>query len=258
MSTDLSDLRKFTVLDPAAAREVSPAEWNRSRDDLERVMDGRLPARRHRPVTGRRITIGLVAAAATALAGIVVVPVLVPSAAEKAVASWTPQPGELTGTDVLPQAKACAESRTGGVDPAVVTANQVVLAEQRGAATMLILDQGGTAVAHCLSVDDKAFASQALGGSQLATASRPVVIETMSSLGSGDSQYSTVVGNVDPSVTGIDLVLDDGQLIKTSVQSSWWGAWWPGPAGGEVNAFKVRVHTAGGTSDFTPEQLFHD
>jgi hypothetical protein len=259
VNTNLEDLKQFSALDPAAGREPGPAEWNRSRMGLERVMDDAVPRRPVRVVTSRRFAVGLVAAAAVAVTGTLGVPALFPNAAAKAVADWTPVPGSLTGADVLPQAKACADTRVGGLDPGVVTADQVVLAEQRGVATMLILKQGAAAMAQCMTVGvDDDFASMALDESHPASASKPITIESQSSHGSGDDQFSTVTGRIDPSVTGVDLILGDGQVIQTSAKASWWGAWWPGPAGGEVDTFTIRVHTAKGTTDYRSSQLFHN
>jgi hypothetical protein len=255
MTTNLHDLQQFTALDPAGEREPSPAEWNRSRLDVEQMMNDATPAPRARVLTSRRFTVGLVAAAAVAVTGVLVVPALFPSVAQKAVADWVPSPGSLTGADVLPQAKACAGGHVGGLDPGAVSADQVVLADQRGVTTQLILKQGA-AMAECLVVDtDQPLASMSLDESHPATAAKPVTIETYSSRGEGDDEYSSVVGRIDPAVTGVDVILGDGKVIRTSAEATWWGAWWPGPAAGQVDAFTVRVHTAKGAVDYRPSQL---
>ncbi len=257
MSINLEDLKQFTALDPAAGREPGPVEWNRSINRLEQTMNDAAPGQRARIAMSRRFAVGLVAAAAVTVTGTLGVPTLFPNAAGKAVADWTPVPGSLTGADVLPQAKACADTRIDGLDPRIVTPDQVVLAEQRGGATMLILKQGPAAMAQCMMVGvDDNFASMGLDESHPASASKPITIETQSSHGSGDDQFSTVIGRIDPSVTGVDLILSDGQVIQTSAKHSWWGAWWPGPAGGEVDTFIIRVHTAKATTDYRSSQLF--
>jgi hypothetical protein len=254
MTNDLSDLQEFTALDPAARREPSPAEWNRSRMNLERAMNDAQPAPRARQVMSRRFTVGLVAAAAVAVTGVLAVPALFPSTAERAVADWIPTPGSLTGADVLPQAKACAEEGIGGLVAGSVSADQVVLADQRGVTTQLFLKQGAVVV-ECLVVDtDRPLAAMTMDESAPATATKPVTIETLSARGEGDDEYSSVVGRVDPAVTGVDVILGDGKVIRTSAKATWWGAWWPGPAAGE-GAFTVRVHTAKGTTDYDPFQL---
>ncbi|WP_250004996.1 hypothetical protein [Actinoplanes sp. M2I2] len=255
MNTDLSDLQQFTALDPAAEREPSQAEWNRSRQAVERMMNGEEPAQRARVLTSRRFAVGLVAAAAVAVTGVVGVPALFPSTAERAVADWMPTPGSLTGAAVLPQAKACAGGGVGGLNAGAVTPDQVVLADQRGVTTQLIVKQGA-ALAECLVVDtDRPLASMAMDESRPATAAKPITIETYSSRGEGDDEYSSVVGRIDPAVTGVDVILGDGTVIRTTAKATWWGAWWPGPAAGQVDAFTVRVHTAKGTTDYKPSQL---
>ena len=157
----------------------------------------------------------------------------------------------------MPQAKACAESGVGGLDPAAVVGSaDVVLAEQRGATTMLILRQGAVLV-ECLSLDpDGAPAAMALADGPLPPPGKELVnIETQSSVGDGDGQYSNAVGLADPAVTGVDIELASGEIIQSSVKSGWWGAWWPGPAGGEVDTFTVIVHTAQGTTKYRQSQL---
>ncbi|WP_410812573.1 hypothetical protein [Micromonospora sp. 067-2] len=252
MTTNLHDLQQFTALDPAARREPSPAEWNRSRLDLEQTMNDATPAPRARVVTSRRFTVGLVAAAAVAV--VLGVPALFPSTAERAVADWIPTPGSLTGADVLPQAKACVDGGVGGFDPGSVSPEQVVLADQRGVTTQLILKQGAVVV-ECLVVDtDQPMAWMTMDESRPATPTKPITIEMISARGDGDDEYSSVTGRVDPTVTGVDIILNDGAVIRTSAKATWWGAWWPGPAAGE-GAFTVRVHTAKGTTDYDPFHL---
>jgi hypothetical protein len=254
MTTNLHDLQQFTALDPAAQREPSSAEWDRSRMNLERTMNNAPPAPQARALTSRRFTVGLVAAAAVAVTGVLGVPALFPSTAERAVADWIPTPGSLTGADVLPQAKACADGGVGGFDPGSVSASQVVLADQRGVTTQLILKQGAVVV-ECLVVDtDQPLAWMTMDESRPATATKPITIEMLSARGEGDDEYSSVTGRVDPAVTGVDIILRDGKVIRTSAKATWWGAWWPGPAAGE-GAFTVRVHTAKGTTDYDPFQL---
>jgi hypothetical protein len=254
MTTNLHDLQQFTALDPAAEREPSQAEWNRSRMNLERTMNDVQPAPRARELMSRRFTVGLVAAAAVAVTGVLGVPALFPGTAERAVADWIPTPGSLTGADVLPQARACAGGGVGGFDPQSVSADQVVLADQRGVTTQLIVKQGAVVV-ECLVVDvDQPLAWMTMDESRPATATTPITIEMLSARGEGDDEYSSVTGRIDPSVTGVDVILGDGTVIRTTAKATWWGAWWPGPAAGE-GAFTVRVHTAKGTTDYDPFQL---
>ena len=249
----MNDLKQFEILDPARGREPSPAEFSRSQAAVERMMAA--PVKRAAPV--RRIAIGLTAVAAAAVAGVLVVPAVLPSAADQAVASWTPEPGSLTGADVLPQARSCAEVGILGFDPATVTSADVLLADQRGAATSLILRRGDKLV-ECMSVDgDNRFASMALADGPLPPVGREhVTIETQSSVGEGGAQFSQIAGRVDGSVARIDIVLADGTVVRTSSREGWWTAWWPGPAGGEVDTFEIRVTTEdGATKSYRQSQL---
>lgn len=240
---------RLAVLDPARDREPSAEEWISSRAMIERIMTDTPEPTPARSLRRRRFAL-VGAVAAVAAVGAVAVPALLPSTADKAFASWTAAPDELSGGQVLPLAKKCA-------DGSATTAADVLLAERRGVATLLILRQGG-GTAECLSLDS----SRAGAWMTLTDASTPppaagtAVIQTMSSVGSGDSQYSNVVGTVSPEVTGVDVILDNGKKIETSVRSGWWAAWWPGPEGGEVDTLKVVVHTASGSAAYRPEQLF--
>ncbi|MEV4759127.1 hypothetical protein AB0J86_29075 [Micromonospora sp. NPDC049559] len=248
------DLADLAVLDPAAGREPSPEEWIRARAAVDRMIAPGEPAdarARPRPLGRRFALVGAVAAVAAA--GVVVVPALLPSTAEKASAAWTPEPSELTGSQVLPLARECAEAWEAGAPGA----DDVIVAERRGVASLLIM-QRGAGSAECLSLDSHEVTAW-MGLTEGPGATPPdgtVTIETMSSVGEGRSQYSNVVGRVGASVVGIDLVMPDGEVIRPSVRAGWWAAWWPGPEGGEVNTFRVVVHTAAGDSAFVPGQLF--
>lgn len=248
----MTDLKQFALLDPARDRQPSQAEWTRSRAALERLLVA-APSTNAQPV--RRWVIGLTAVAAAAVAGVVAVPALLPDAADKAIASWTPEPGTLTGADVLPQAKACAGQGL-GLDAATLTSADVLLADQRGAATSMILRQGDLVV-ECMSVDaENVFTTMPLTDRPLPPPGpEHITVETQSSVGEGDSQYSQIVGQIDDSVTGIDLTMNDGTTVRTSSKAGWWTAWWPGPEGGEVDQFQIHVHTATGTKTYRQSQF---
>jgi len=251
----MNDLEQLSVLDPARGREPTAGEWTRANAVVDRIIDGRAlatttPTRR----PARRWVIGLAAAAAAAVVGAVAVPSLLPGTADRAFAAWTPVPGSLTGEQVMPQARQCAESGVGGAS-GPVSPSDVVLAEQRGLATLLIQKRGAGLV-ECMIVEDKSFAAMALTeGAPPVPAKDTVKVETSSSVGDGDDQYSNVVGLAGPSVTGIDLLLADGREIKTSVAGGLWAAWWPGPEGGEADTIKVVVHNSTGTATYRIGEL---
>ncbi|MEU8660500.1 hypothetical protein [Actinoplanes philippinensis] len=253
MDERMTDLDRLAVLDPARDREPTPMEWARAEAFVERVLDGTAESAA-RPPARRWLVAG---AAATALGAIaaVAVPALVPGSAERAVASWTAEPASRSGDQVLPQARACAAGDVAGATTA--TASDVLLAEQRGEATLLIQRKGGTIV-ECLMVGDgdRAASMSLIESTDVATLPAGTVnLETMSSYGDGDSQWSNIVGLAAPDVTAVEVRLDSGALLHASVKAGWWAAWWPGPEGGEVDALTVIVHAGGRVTTHRPSQL---
>ncbi|GHH59430.1 hypothetical protein [Lentzea cavernae] len=239
--TELKDL------DPARDREPNQVEWIRSTAHVERVISGTHASRRS--AWPRRTLVGLAGAAVAAgvLAGIA----LVPGATDEAFAKWTPTPGQPGSDLVLPQARACA-SEWGASAPA---ASDVVLAEQRGTATILVLKKGA-GLAECMAIGEEVFNYQVLAdGPVEPLAGARAKTETWSSSGSGDEQYSRVVGRMGPDVTKVEIRLAGGQVITAGTGAGWWTAWWPGPEGGEVGTFEVVVHTARGSSSHDPIDL---
>ena len=246
----MNDVERLKVLDPARGHEPTAEEWVRSRAAIDRIVRD-APATR--PVWRRRRFAVTVAAVAAAALGIVVVSSVLPGAYGRAVASWTPQPGGRSGEDVLPQARTCAASW----DAPEAVPSDVVLAEQRGTATMLIMKRGG-GLAECMTVeDDQAFGTQSLtSGPVDQPPGTEATVSTMSSRGSGSSAYSSIVGQVGPDVTGVDVRLRDGRVVQASVASGWWTAWWPGPEGGWPDMTTVVVHTAAGSTSHHPSEIW--
>ncbi|GAA0517614.1 hypothetical protein Ade02nite_84040 [Paractinoplanes deccanensis] len=256
MDESMKDLTRLAVLDPARGSEPTPMQWARSRAFIERTMAGQGARRTANPATRRWITAGAAAVAAGALA-VVAVPVLVPGTAEKAVASWTATPTARTGDQVMDQAKACGAGDVGGTSSAV-RPSDVILAEQRGDATLLIMRKSTGAVVECLLVGKDQLASMGLtdGKPLPAPPAGTVNIETMSSAGDGDDMWSNVVGLAAPEVTAVEIRLDSGRTFQASVRGGWWGAWWPGPEGGEGrDTFTVIVRTSAGVTEHRPSDL---
>jgi hypothetical protein len=254
----MTDLDQLAVLDPARGREPSAQEWARSEAMVDRMTAGRRP----RPM--RRTVAVLAAAASVGVVGAVTVPSLLENKADSAYASWTPAPGSLTGEQVLPQARACAangvgEVEGGGDPPATVNPADVLLAEQRGLATLLIMRKANGAIVECMSAgpgeNDQLGSMGLADGTLPAPPAGTVNLETMSSSGQGDSQWSNIVGLVGPGVTAVEVRLDSGRVFQASVRNGWWAAWWPGPEGGEVDTLTVTVHTAGGATSHRPSEL---
>ncbi|WP_327002727.1 hypothetical protein OHA72_47790 [Dactylosporangium sp. NBC_01737] len=256
MDPSMKDLQQLAVLDPARGRVPTDMQRARSQAFVERVMAGQVTGRSaHRPAR-RRLLAGAVVAVAAGGAAAVVVPAFLPGDADKAVASWTAVPSTRTGEQVLPQARACAGNDVGGTS-STVQPSDVLLAEQRGVATLLIMRKSSGTTVECLSVGDDTLASMGLADDRPRPAppSGVATLETMSSLGDGDSMWSNIVGRVGPGVTGVQVRLDNGRVVEASVQAGWWAAWWPGPEGGQVDRLTVIVHTADRTASYRPSQL---
>jgi hypothetical protein len=259
MDPRMTDLEQLTVLDPSRGREPSASEWARSQALVDRMTSGR----RSRPM--RRTLVVVAAAAVVGVVGAVTLPSLLQSTAERAYASWTPAPGSLTGEQVLPQARTCAGNGVGEADGAggqrvVADPADVLLAEQRGLATLLIMRKSNGVIVECMSTgpgQDDQLASMSLADRKPpAPPAGTVSLETMSSSGEGDTQWSNIVGLVGPGVTAVEVRLDGGRVFQASVRNGWWAAWWPGPEGGEVDTLTVTVHTAaGGATSLRPSQL---
>ncbi|BAL93160.1 hypothetical protein AMIS_79400 [Actinoplanes missouriensis 431] len=252
----MNDLNRLAVLDPARGTEPTEMQWARSRAAVERIMSGQGSGAVRRSPARRWITIGAVAVAA-GLAAVVAVPILVPGAAEKAVASWTAMPTSRTGDQVMTQAEICGSGEVGG-SSATVRPSDVILAEQRGDATLLIMRKTSGDVVECLIVGKDQVASMGLtAGKPLpAPPAGTVNLETMSSAGEGDGMWSNVVGLAAPDVTAVEIRLDNGRTFQASVRGGWWGAWWPGPEGGEgTDTFTIIVHSGAGTTEHRPSEL---
>ncbi|MEU4624997.1 hypothetical protein AB0G04_34120 [Actinoplanes sp. NPDC023801] len=253
MDERMNDLDRLAVLDPARDREPGAMEWTRSQAFIERTMAGEAARTAWRPAR-RWLIAGAGAMAVGALAA-VAVPALVPGAAEQAIASWTAMPTARTGDQVMPQARTCAAGEVGGTTTA--TAADVLLAEERGDATLLIMRKGDGIVECLLVGDDDQAASMGLTDTPAPPLppSGTVNLETMSSYGDGDDQWSNIVGLAAPDVTAVEVRLDGGGTVQASVKAGWWAAWWPGAEGGEVDALTVTVHAGDRTTTHRPSEL---
>ncbi|MEV6239523.1 hypothetical protein [Lentzea sp. NPDC051838] len=244
----MNTMKNLRDLDPARDREPSHVDWVRSTAHVERVIAGTHDV--VRPVWRRPLTLGLAGAAlaATMIAGIS----LVPGATDEAFARWTPTPGQPSNEQALPQANAC----TSAWQAPAPSPSDIVLAETRGVASILVLKKGN-GLAECMVVGDKVFNYQALtDGPVPPLPDTQVKTETWSSSGDGDEVYSRMVGRMGPGVTRVELHLRNGQVITAGTGSGWWTAWWPGPEGGLADgSMKVVVHTADGSTSHDPGDL---
>ena len=245
----MNDLEQLPALDPFRDWEPPAERRARSAAFVERLVttETRRPARA-RP----RLLVGAVALAAAVAAGVV----LVPRHNDSAYASWTATPDELAGIHVLPQARQCAQGwgEQWRTPPA---ASDVVLAEQRGIATLLLVVKDETEMVDCIVLDPArgAAGAELLGdsGSPAPAGDRATVL----SMGAtGDQEwYSQVVGRAGPAVTRVDIERPDGTLVHASLRDGWWAAWWPGREGGDADGVRIVVHTATGSRTAVPSRL---
>ncbi|WP_127507899.1 hypothetical protein [Actinoplanes solisilvae] len=251
MNDIMNDLAR---LDPARNTEPTAAQWARSENFVERTMAGSVAT--STAPRRRWMTVGL-ATVAAGVVGAVAIPALVPGAAEKAVASWTAAPSARTGDQVMPQANVCGAGDVMGGASTKVSPSDVILAEQRGEATMMILRKANGNLVECLLVGKEMFASMGLtDGTPVKLPAAGVNLETSSSSGDGDDMWSNVVGLAAPDVTAVEVRTDKGRTFQASVRGGWWGAWWPGSEGGDAtDNYTVIVHTAQGTTTHKPSEL---
>jgi hypothetical protein len=250
------DLTRLATLDPASGREPTEGEWFRSRARLEEAMATPFPVRRPR---ARRLAIGLAAVTALATGVAVAIPTMLP-AGDTAYASWTPVPEDLSGPDTIAAADACARSWDHGG-----TAGEVVLAERRGISSLLIMWLREGPLIGCWSLT----AGETAGIAQLATgpgtepplppAGRINLDGGMGAAGNGDERYSQASGRLGPGVTGVDIVLPNGDTVRATTRKGWWAAWWPGPEAapgpGQVSMVRIVVHNTHGTQTYRQDQL---
>ncbi len=73
------------------------------------------------------------------------------------------------------------------------------------------------------------------------TASGDLTNVTQSHLSTtSDGPYTLVDGRVGPGVTGVTLVLDDGQDVVTTVADGWFVAWWPNAGNADIRSGRLR------------------
>jgi hypothetical protein len=251
------DLTRLATLDPASGREPTEGEWFRSRARLEEAMATPFPVRRPR---ARRLAIGLAAVSALATGVALTIPTMLPDG-NTAYASWTPLPEDLSGPDTIAAADTCARYVEGGR-----AAGEVVLAERRGISTLLIMWLREGPLIGCWSLGDGQPAGATLLADRPGTepplppAGRINLDGGMGAAGDGDERYSQASGRVGPGVTGVDIVLPNGETVRATTRKGWWAAWWPGPEAapgpGQVSMIRIVVRTVHGTQTYRQDQLY--
>ena len=246
------DLSRLATLDPAARREPTEEQWQRSRARLEETMANPMEVRRPR---ARRIAIGLAAATLLAAGVTLAVPAALPDG-DAAYASWTPVPKSMPDADALISARECARSWDGGGE-----AGKIVLAERRGVTVLLIMWLRGGPLIKCSSLGTgRPAGAERLTDDRnleppLPAAGRVTLDGGMGATGMGDRWYSEAAGRVGAGVTGVDIAMPGGRTVRASVRDGWWAAWWPGHEGGETATIQIVVHTANGSRSYGQAEL---
>ncbi|GAB6902597.1 hypothetical protein [Kineosporia succinea] len=256
----MNEMDQLRTLDPA--RHWEPSDTDRRSADamVERVIA--VPPQftpQSASRTGRRILLTSAAAAVIAV-GVTLTPSLWPGGSSaQAYAAWA-TPGTMSEAQALAMARECAAGWGPSWGRAPV-ASDIVLAETRNEGSLLLIAKGGSEdLADCMTLDGDG----GVGGADLLPASAPEPgVEKVTIQGMGASQAtsaggwtSEVIGRVAEDVIGVDVVMDDGQVVHASVQGGWWVAWWPGHEGGEDDTADVVVHSRDGDATYVPSQLF--
>jgi hypothetical protein len=197
--------------------------------------------------------IGALAAAGAATAALLIA--FTGAGAPNAFAGWTPTPTRPANGQTANALNQCTSrlAAAGGGQSGIPTGGwQPVLTDTRGPFTTMIL-QSGSATATCLTgpsfTTTAANATQAGGASQHVMSvgsstgqpsvsmmglhgpsTGPISQASQEQLTANGQPYTLLQGQVDPSVTGITLVLSDGSHVQATVADGLLAAWWPGTA----------------------------
>ncbi|QIM20493.1 hypothetical protein G7075_03960 [Phycicoccus sp. HDW14] len=249
---DPTTTRALSALDPSPARALSASEQQGADALLARILATPTTGEDARPTptasrrTARRLAVvGGLAAASTA--GIVAVQVL--GGGDSAYATWTATPHRPTTPEQLAAADSCRDSLSDslsggpegdptGVTHAVVARAGVVLSEQRGDWTLVVLGDRQGFDATCITDDPgllggsgSAFGSMgyATGGTDVGA--REVLVTSGGSGGSSDHLVSVLVGLVGPEVAAVTIHTPEHGDVVATVGAGHLAAWWPGPTG---------------------------
>ncbi|QKE84320.1 hypothetical protein [Arthrobacter sp. NEB 688] len=246
---DATTRAALTALDPAP-RDLDDGQRARAAATLERVLAAPpapsaapAPPARRRP-TGRRLALTGVAAAATAVVGVVGVQVL--DGGDTAYATWTATPHRPTTPEQLAATDECRDSLTDtlrgdGLDPTGLSRSTIeragaVLTEQRGAWTLVVLGDDRGFDATCITEDAGLLGGSAFGSMGYATdapalGDRDVLVTSGGSGGSSDRMVSVLVGLVGPEVAAVTVHTPEHGDVVATVADGHLAAWWPGPVG---------------------------
>ena len=237
-------------LDPADSPKAELSQ--RARADLEWILSmdcgpAAMPMRRTPRV---RVAVGLTAAAALAVAG-----VLAPSALRSgdiAFASWTPTASTLSATEGQHAGESCRQELS-DADPAAGQAH-MALADRRGDWTTVVLSGDSGFSGLCITDASTGwFRKDMIGSAGVATGLDPVgargVVAT--DLGTGTmaaGDISLTAGFAGPQVVGITLDTEWHGVVAATVAGGRFALWFPGDELDDRDAVPVEVTYADGST----------
>ena len=201
---------------------------------------------------------------------------LVLAGSQAAFAGWSPSPtpasaGQTSSADATCQAQLAAAPP---IAPGVAAGGgwSEVSTDVRGPFT-LVTYQNGSGSATCLSGPSITVVSQDTASGGSVSVSRGVKVSgsgrglgavgsvsilrmssgtikhaTLTHVSSaGQDPFSFVEGQVDEGVTGVTLVLSDGEHVQASTDNGWFLAWWPG----SLDTTSAEIATASGVTTQT-------
>lgn len=152
-------------------------------------------------------------------------------------------------TSPLPGQVATAEAACERVE-ADLAGQKSAIADTRGSSTLLVYLRGHTNDM-CLAGRSGAAGTVAGEASEEIPAPGRIVVQLVGGgPGLTGNQAYFVDGTVNPAVTGVALVLEDGTKVHATVAAGWFAAWWPG----HERATSAEI-TAGGNTATQPLTL---
>lgn len=236
---DLAPLtrRALADLDAAPPAPLSAAERARADATLARILASDPGSTGPSPVTSRRRTgrrlVGAAAFAAACTTGVVALQLA--AGGESAVASWTAAPHRPSDAQTVAATEACRDALGGsgdGAEEAQVRSASVVLAERRGASTLVLLAGPDRFEASCLTHDGPLFTGGTIGsmGRPLlpTPGARQVLVTSAGTAVVDDEPVGLLAGPVGGDVTGLTVHTATRGDVVATVQRGHVAAWWPG------------------------------
>jgi hypothetical protein len=217
-------------LDPADSPKAKLCE--RARADLEWILstDRRPAATPSRRTPRTRVAVGLTAATALAVAG-----VLAPSAlrsGDTAFASWSPTADPLSATERAQAGESCRQELS-EANPAAGQAH-MALGDRRGGWTTVVLSGHGGFSGLCITDTSTGwFRKDMIGSAGVATGLDPVAARGVvaTDLGTGTmaaGDISLAAGFAGPQVAGIALHTESHGVVTATIARGRFALWFPG------------------------------